>query len=533
MFENFGVCYGQGVAELTKKLPFSLPTKVFILFALIIIAFSSTLFFALSQTQKTLQDLTLNSELLPIVSELFHTRYTQESLIMTLETVPEQRSDVIHSVRKIRPANLMKNAEALRLKSKIAREKHVALHLKNLALELEDSSHEADALEPDYREMYHALLIGDQQRADGIRYSIRERERNLEKQIRSVQESLNLEISIIAGGIHRTQSNLLLALLFLTIGALTISVVLTVLAYRTMKPLSILTSKVTAVGDESGDLSQKVDISSNDEIGVLAQEFNNMLERLREREEQLLRNEQLATIGLFGAKITHEIRNPLNAIMGNTELLYEDVVEHIEPEFVEGPKKSIETILERLEHLKSLTGEYLSYARLPQIKLTSQDVGEILRKQEEFQGPDLEFRGIELSLEIKPDLPPVRLDAGQFGQALTNLLKNAAEAMDDGGHIKIVAGSYDGGVNIEISDDGIGMDRQTLESIFELHFTKKRTGSGLGLPITQQIIINHEGTIQCTSEEGKGTCFTIWLPESQVQAAIHEESIGVNHNEEI
>ena len=140
----------------------------------------------------------------------------------------------------------------------------------------------------------------------------------------------------------------------------------------------------------------------------------------------------------------------------------------------------------------------------------------IVEELARFQNEELERAGVRVELGLSPDLPDVRLDAAQLRQALLNIVRNAGEALsgDGGGRLRISTRHARSGdcVILELDDDGPGMEPEHVSRIFDPFFSTKETGSGLGLPLTHQVIAEHGGSIACTSTPGQGTTFTIRLP---------------------
>ncbi|MFZ1863201.1 MAG: ATP-binding protein [Polyangiales bacterium] len=221
----------------------------------------------------------------------------------------------------------------------------------------------------------------------------------------------------------------------------------------------------------------------------------------------LIQTERLAAIGRMAAHVTHEVRNPLSSIGLNVDMLG-DEVQGSGPESL----RLIESIQQELERLESITEEYLRLARLPQPTLTPEDPSELLRDIAEFVQREMGSAGVELRLDLAPHLPEVAMDEPQLRQALLNLLRNAREAMPDGGTAKLEASRYDGGVRIQVHDEGAGIDEEEREHVFDLFYTTKERGTGLGLPLTQQIVVAHGGHIACKPRHPHGTTFEIWLP---------------------
>src|SRR5690606_15927234 len=250
------------------------------------------------------------------------------------------------------------------------------------------------------------------------------------------------------------------------------------------------------------------------EVGVLAREFNRMSaslrareRELREKQEALLRADKLATVGRMATQIAHEIRNPLSAIGLNTELLAEEIAEGGS----EGARRLCEAIAREVDRLEEVTEQYLRFARPMQTRLLREDVASLVRDIAHFMEPELESHGIELRLEV-PDALFVEVDGPQLRQALLNLIRNAREAMPSGGKLVLGARSLGDGVEIAVVDTGVGMSEEAMSRIFEPFFTTKESGTGLGLSLTQQIVQQHGGRLECESRPGAGTTFRIVLP---------------------
>src|SRR5258707_893365 len=180
-----------------------------------------------------------------------------------------------------------------------------------------------------------------------------------------------------------------------------------------------------------GDYKQRVDAAAPDEIGALGREFNAMAAALDEREQRLIRSERLAAVGKIAAQITHEVRNPLSSIGLNAEMLEEET---------EGEaKKLARAIVKEVDRLTEITEEYLRFARLPRPKLEREDVGELLTSLVAFRHQELEGHGVTVDARVEPSLPPVAADEHQLRQALLNLLRNAVDAMREGGRLTLRA----------------------------------------------------------------------------------------------
>lgn len=516
-FRSF-VLSKKSVARILPREGLSLPTKVFLSFAVVIVAFGVTMTYALVHHRQTLRDLTLVSGgLLPVTLAVAEIRNTQELLVTTLESDPEGRTVWLSLVRQLRPASLQRTSRALRQAGDLATQTRDVELLNDLADELEDVAEEAEAHEPEYRELFSAIEEGDAVDAGEVLYLLIRREREISARLERVQGQVESQITLIARDVERAERQLLWALLFLTIGALVIAAGVTIFSYRALAPLSRLTDGVIAVG--SGDLRQRVEISGSGEIGALAQEFNRMVERLVEREERLVRSERLAAIGRVASKVTHEIRNPLNVLRLNAEMLWEDLGELGDSEATAEPQRQLKSMTEVLERLEALTEEYLQFARLPKPSMEMADLNEIIEDFFGFQKHDLDARGIDARVELAGDLPQLELDEAQIQQVLTNLVRNACEAMSDGGVLSVKTQLGDDQILLLVNDEGEGMDPESLEYIFDPFFTTKERGTGLGLPLAQQIVNEHGGLIEVESDPGKGTLFTLRLPTKRTNSS--------------
>jgi len=304
-----------------------------------------------------------------------------------------------------------------------------------------------------------------------------------------------------------------LSLFTLVVGAL-----MAVHARRVLKPLAAVTERAKAVA--TGDLTPRSVYASNDEIGELAQTFENMVSAIARANEQLLATERLATIGKMAAHVTHEIRNPLSSMALNVELL--------EEELRDSDKEALtllRAIGNEVERLTALSEQYLSVARRQPVRLEEENIAEVVREATDFIRRDLERQNIKLVVEIDADLPKVRVDEAQLKQALFNLLRNAREAMQSGGSVSLnVRRAAGGGVDVIIDDQGPGIDPHTRARLFEPFFTTKRHGTGLGLAITRQILQAHGGSIACQPRQPTGTRFWIHLPEDYVPPIVSETS---------
>lgn len=283
---------------------------------------------------------------------------------------------------------------------------------------------------------------------------------------------------------------------------------------------------------EKGDLSARMDIKSNDEIGLLAKSFDNMVEALESaklelqltHEQQMERAAKLATIGEVVAGIAHEIKNPLTGISCAVQLLQADLSE------TSSQKVITEKILSQVKRLDRTVKDLLSYAKPKAAHFLLYNINEVIDRAVFLVYPEAKSLNVKVNTEIEEGLPYVIMDPDQMQQVALNLMINALQAMPEGGELTIKAykikyNELDDSLKNELSrgdklvvsfkDTGKGISSGDMEYIFEPFFTRKSKGSGLGLSITRKIVREHGGVLTCESELGKGSLFTIYLPISK------------------
>ncbi|HZI06113.1 MAG TPA: ATP-binding protein, partial [Archangium sp.] len=312
-----------------------------------------------------------------------------------------------------------------------------------------------------------------------------------------------------------------LAIITLSVLAIGVGLGATAWSARTLRPVRTLIEGVSRIG--RGDYSAQLGVRGDDEVAVLAREFDAMARSLQAREAQLkaqaealMRAEQLAAVGRISAQVAHEVRNPLSSIGLNVELM-QDAFERASFESPDDARESREllaAVTREVDRLTEVTEQYLRMARPPQPSLEPTDVTEVLASVLDFSREELERAQVEVVRELAEEPPQALADEGQLRQVFLNLLRNAREAMPDGGRLTIATRVNERDVEVAIQDTGRGMSESVRSRIFEPFFTTKEDGTGLGLAVCQQILKAHGGSLGCNSEPGQGTTFSVSLPRA-------------------
>ena len=263
-----------------------------------------------------------------------------------------------------------------------------------------------------------------------------------------------------------------------------------------VKQLVNVTQKIA-----TGDLSAEALVNTRDEIGILANSFNQMTRELKISRDKLIQSEKLAAVGQIAAGVAHEIRNPLTSMKMIVQLLKRRSQDD------ENSKKQIQVVLDEINRLEIIINGLLDFARPMQLSLKPVNVADIIDDVLNIMIADLSHRKIELEKNIEENLRKVMLDADRMKQVFMNLILNSMQAMPDGG--KLIIKCYNDENNkkvlVEIRDTGLGMSKETLNNAFEPFFSTKAGGIGLGLSNVKKIIEQHGGSIHLESKEGEGS----------------------------
>ncbi len=318
-------------------------------------------------------------------------------------------------------------------------------------------------------------------------------------------------------------------------GSLVAVLFIWIVVYRPVKELIQGTHRVAG-----GDLSYRLPVRSEDELGDLASSFNKMTaevagvqahieEQVRRKTAELerihktlLSSEKLASLGKLAATVAHEINNPLFGILTYARLLLREIRKHDFPER-EDWATQLETIERESKRCGDLVKNLLTFARQAPSHREPNDVNTVVRRALALVKHKFDLQSIELEEKLAADLPPVECDANQMQQVLIVLLVNASEAMPKGGRV-VVSTAFDPAteqISVGVKDSGSGIPEEVLPRIFDPFFTTKedQNRTGLGLAVAHSIVEQHAGEILVHSAAGEGTEFTVVLPAAAVLAA--------------
>jgi signal transduction histidine kinase len=270
-----------------------------------------------------------------------------------------------------------------------------------------------------------------------------------------------------------------------------------------LRPVNMLTLAVRRM--EHGDLSQRVPVTSRDEIGQLAHAFNSMADALA-RTEQLRRG--------MVADVAHELRTPLTNLRGYLEALRDGVAE---------PRREmLESLYEEAVLLTNLVDDLQDLALLEAggltLRLRPVDVAALLSAPVFGLTPRAKSEGITLVVDVPSELPRVCVDAQRIGQVVRNLVSNALVYTPAGGTVQVCARECDDMLWVDVRDTGCGIATEHLPNVFERFYradasrSRATGGAGIGLALVKQFVTAHGGTVNVASTEGVGTCFSFSLP---------------------
>jgi PAS domain S-box-containing protein len=232
------------------------------------------------------------------------------------------------------------------------------------------------------------------------------------------------------------------------------------------------------------------------------------LDSLESINTQLQVSERLAALGRITAGVAHEVKNPLNSM----RLWLENLKESLPSDQDAGAQQAVQVLDKEIDRLDAVVKRFLDFTRPVELKLEATDLAELLREVMRVAHPQLQKAGVEVEELLGNGIPEVWADRDLLKQAVLNLVLNAAEAMTSGGELRVELGRRGEMAEISVSDTGRGIPAENRQKIFQLFFSTRPGGSGIGLATTFRIVQLHNGSIDFQSEAGRGTTFRIELP---------------------
>jgi PAS domain S-box-containing protein len=232
------------------------------------------------------------------------------------------------------------------------------------------------------------------------------------------------------------------------------------------------------------------------------------LDSLESINTQLQVSERLAALGRITAGVAHEVKNPLNSM----RLWLENLKATLPPEQDGGAQQAVQVLDKEIDRLDAVVKRFLDFTRPVELKLEATDLAELLKDVVRVAQPQMRKAGVEVEELLGNGVPEVWADRDLLKQAVLNLVLNAAEAMSTGGELRVELSRRGEMAEISVSDTGKGIPLENQQKIFQLFFTTRPGGSGIGLATTFRIVQLHNGSIDFQSEAGRGTTFRIELP---------------------
>lgn len=606
---------------------FSIPTRIFLAFALTLAGFAGVSVSSVFQHDRSARMLQLlHDGYLPLAMRLGEARSYQNGYRRHVENILDDESEHVwfQAARQVRPSTVRRLRYFLERAERLAArvgDETTLVPVREAVEAIERGYAETNA---DYDLLLEALEAGDRDRAEDVHRRLKRAELDIEREYREGYGKLVDRIDALASTASEQGRQASIVLGVLAALALFLGIAATLWSQRVLRPLPLLQSRVGRIAEGEFDVPP-LEVRGSDELARLARDFDEMVAALRARDarlselrrmqsqiveglraavvvvdaegrvatvnpaarvlfgvaevevaapfevaplastlervrsegapvvleavavgdrradvlattfgdhagsvlvvaddvtealrtkDRLILTERLAAIGRMAAHVTHEVRNPLSSIGLNVDMLRDEVQELAAAGGAESDEAFalVAAIQKEIDRLTEITEQYLRLARLPRPRFEEEDLGEIVESLTRFIGRDVESRGVRLQVEVEEGLPAVALDEQQIRQALLNLVRNAVDASTRGDEVRVFVTRSGDGVRVVVEDDGDGVPEGERDAIFDLFFTTKERGSGLGLPLTQQVVHAHEGTITIEASPSGGARFVVDLP---------------------
>jgi signal transduction histidine kinase len=292
------------------------------------------------------------------------------------------------------------------------------------------------------------------------------------------------------------------------------------LAQVVVRPIHVIRSGLSRLG--KGDLGATLDLKG-DEFKDLGDVFASVTSQLKaamphsaKRDQLLELSRRITALGRLTAGVAHEVKNPLNAMTIHLELLKQKLAAMSrQDQSGQALDAHVDIISREIRRLDDVVQGFLKFARPEELTFKAVSPSELVDEVLKTLAVEANVTGVKLASSVAIDVPQIEADPGIFRQALLNLAKNAVQAMPHGGTLTIdAAATKDGRVEIRVSDTGVGIAPENLAKIFDLYFTTKPSGTGIGLSLVYRTVQLHNGDIDVESMPGRGTTFVIKMPRA-------------------
>jgi signal transduction histidine kinase len=280
------------------------------------------------------------------------------------------------------------------------------------------------------------------------------------------------------------------------------------LEIQVVRPLSRLSGRIKLI--TPGDLEVPLDRvkHATPEIDELRSSIDDLKNKLKNARAQIITRTKLATLGHIAASMAHEIRNPLEAISGAVEILSSHM------RLNKAGKKSLSIIKEEIANLDDFLGEFLEYTRIKPAHVVKTHILPIIKDCLLLLKPLLKKKSIQINFMPVKYLPCCKVDIRQIKRVFINIILNSIDAIINNGNIRIYSRKMKDYIEIEIQDNGSGINQENIEKVFDPYFTTKKTGFGMGLALSKKIIQQHGGTLAISSCPGMGTTVMLKIPST-------------------
>ncbi len=224
-----------------------------------------------------------------------------------------------------------------------------------------------------------------------------------------------------------------------------------------------------------------------------------------------LDSKELDYLNMIAAGLVHEIKNPLNAININLQLLNEEL-ENRNSEKDKKMSDRAQLLQREVGRLDNILSDFLRFTKKHELHIEECDINGVIDSVLDFIGPEAKQNSIRILKSFDTKLPKCNLDSNVLKQALLNIIINAQQAMPNGGELIVRTYQISNSIFIDITDTGVGIQKEKIDNIFQVYYSTKKTGSGLGLPTAKRIVEENKGSISIRSVVGKGSSFLIKLP---------------------